>query len=264
MTLDQVLALQRRRRRRSSTRATRPSSPPRTSPAASTSASAASTRRGPAPCSSREQPIVIIADPGREHEAAMRLGRIGFDHVVGYLKDGLHSLESRPELTASTERLSAPLAAERLAARTRRRSSSTCARRGERAAEAHRRQRRHPAQPSGGARWRSCRRDRPLLVYCAGGYRSSIAASLLQQHGFDAGQRDRRRHRRVGSGEAADGATSAKTPRFTVLKARPPSAPGSIAFRIFATTVKFGSTTLAISYSVAWPINVCAPRSVKP
>ncbi len=26
--------------------------------------------------------------------------------------------------------------------------------------------------------------DRPLLVYCAGGYRSSIAASLLQCHGF--------------------------------------------------------------------------------
>ena len=27
-------------------------------------------------------------------------------------------------------------------------------------------------------------KDRPLLVYCAGGYRSSIAASLLQSHGF--------------------------------------------------------------------------------
>jgi rhodanese-related sulfurtransferase len=26
--------------------------------------------------------------------------------------------------------------------------------------------------------------DRPLIVYCAGGYRSSIAASLLQRHGF--------------------------------------------------------------------------------
>ena len=26
--------------------------------------------------------------------------------------------------------------------------------------------------------------DRPLLVHCAGGYRSSIAASLLQQRGF--------------------------------------------------------------------------------
>ena len=27
-------------------------------------------------------------------------------------------------------------------------------------------------------------RDRPLLLHCAGGYRSSVAASLLQQHGF--------------------------------------------------------------------------------
>jgi rhodanese-related sulfurtransferase len=27
-------------------------------------------------------------------------------------------------------------------------------------------------------------RDRALLVYCAGGYRSSIAASLLQSRGF--------------------------------------------------------------------------------
>src|SRR5436190_2342454 len=55
----------------------------------------------------REQPIVIIADPGREREAAMRLGRIGFDQVAGYLEDGLHSLRSRPDLMMSTERLSA-------------------------------------------------------------------------------------------------------------------------------------------------------------
>ena len=27
-------------------------------------------------------------------------------------------------------------------------------------------------------------KNRPLLLYCAGGYRSSIAASLLQSHGF--------------------------------------------------------------------------------
>ena len=26
--------------------------------------------------------------------------------------------------------------------------------------------------------------DRPLIAYCAGGYRSSIAASLLQREGF--------------------------------------------------------------------------------
>src|SRR6201998_3014031 len=53
----------------------------------------------------RDHPILIIADPGREGESATRLGRIGFDHVVGYLKNGLRSLETRAELVALTERL---------------------------------------------------------------------------------------------------------------------------------------------------------------
>ena len=44
-----------------------------------------------------DHPIVIIADPGRERESAVRLGRIGFDHVVGFLKDGLASAAPRPE-----------------------------------------------------------------------------------------------------------------------------------------------------------------------
>ena len=54
---------------------------------------------------SRDRPIVIIADPGREHEAAIRLGRIGYDPIVSYLKDGLRGLEARPDLTATTERV---------------------------------------------------------------------------------------------------------------------------------------------------------------
>ena len=132
-----------------------------------------------------EQPIVIIADPGREHEAAMRLGRIGFDHVVGYLKDGLHSVRSRPELMSSTERLSAQVAADRVAAAA-----------GERApvlvdvrAPGERQQKRIAGSvgiPLTHLRERLSElpADRPLLVYCAGGYRSSIAASLLQRHGF--------------------------------------------------------------------------------
>ena len=51
--------------------------------------------------------VVIIADPGGENESAVRLGRIGFDHVAGYLQNGMKSLESRPELIAFTEHLSA-------------------------------------------------------------------------------------------------------------------------------------------------------------
>src|ERR1700759_3370804 len=61
-------------------------------------------------------PIVIIADPGRENESAVRLGRIGFDHVAGYLDNGLRSLEARPDLVAFTERLSVQFAAELLSA----------------------------------------------------------------------------------------------------------------------------------------------------
>jgi len=33
----------------------------------------------------RDRPVVLLALPGKEHEAAMRLGRIGFDRVLGFL-----------------------------------------------------------------------------------------------------------------------------------------------------------------------------------
>jgi hydroxyacylglutathione hydrolase len=134
---------------------------------------------------SREQPIVIIADPGREHEAAMRLGRIGFDQVVGYLEDGLHSVESRPELMMSTERLSAQVAAERMAAASGDRGPVIVDVR----APGERQQKRIPGSVGMplnhlGERLSELPADRLLLVHCAGGYRSSIAASLLQRHGF--------------------------------------------------------------------------------
>jgi glyoxylase-like metal-dependent hydrolase (beta-lactamase superfamily II) len=131
----------------------------------------------------REHPIVIVAGPGRENESAVRLGRIGFDHLVGYLKDGLHSLESRPELVAFTERLSAPFAAELLSSSQpplaidvrapRERDQKYIA--GSLAIPLNHLSENLDKLP----------RDRPLLVYCAGGYRSSIAASLLQRSGFD-------------------------------------------------------------------------------
>jgi hydroxyacylglutathione hydrolase len=134
---------------------------------------------------SREQSIVIIADPGRVHEAATRLGRIGFDHVVGYLKDGLRSIESRPELTMSTERLSAQLAAERLATDTPDQSPIVIDVRAPRERD-QKRIRGSLSIPLNhlADRFSELPPDRPLLVYCAGGYRSSIAASLLQRHGF--------------------------------------------------------------------------------
>jgi len=134
---------------------------------------------------SREAPIVIIADPGRESEAAMRLGRIGFDQVVGYLQDGLRSIESRPALTTATERVSTQVAAERMAAGPRDAAPLMLDVRapGERE---QKRIRGSVGMPLNhlGERLSELPTDRPILVYCAGGYRSSIAASLLARHGF--------------------------------------------------------------------------------
>jgi hydroxyacylglutathione hydrolase len=127
-------------------------------------------------------PIVIIADPSRENESAVRLGRIGFDHVAGYLENGLRSLESRPELVAFTERLSAQFAAELL-------SSSQPPLAIDVRAPGERKQKLIEGSLSVPLNHlmenlKSLPNDRPLLVYCAGGYRSSIAASLLQRAGF--------------------------------------------------------------------------------
>lgn len=130
----------------------------------------------------RTHPIVIIASPGRESESAIRLGRIGFDHVAGYLENGLRSLEARPELVAFTERLSAPFAAELL-------SSSQPPLAIDVRAPSEREQKHIDGSRSLPlnrliASLETLPKDRPLLVYCAGGYRSSIAASLLQRCGF--------------------------------------------------------------------------------
>jgi rhodanese-related sulfurtransferase len=130
----------------------------------------------------RTHPIVIIADPGRENESAVRLGRIGFDHVAGYLQNGLRSLESRPDLVAFTERLSVQFAAELLSSNQPPLAIDV---RGPRE-----REQKHIEGSLSiplnhlVEKLKTLPNDRPLLVYCAGGYRSSIAASLLRRGGF--------------------------------------------------------------------------------
>ena len=65
---------------------------------------------------SHDQPIVVIAEPGNEEEAVMRLGRIGFDNVAGFLRDGMLALDSHPDLMQSVDRITAPALSEQLAA----------------------------------------------------------------------------------------------------------------------------------------------------
>jgi rhodanese-related sulfurtransferase/glyoxylase-like metal-dependent hydrolase (beta-lactamase superfamily II) len=130
----------------------------------------------------RTEPIVIIAEPGREQEAALRLGRIGFDHVSGYLTGGMEALAARPDLVRPTERISAPMVAEELASADPpllldiRNPREWAARHIEGSVNIplNHLQERIAEIP----------RDRRIAVHCAGGYRSSIAAGILHQGGI--------------------------------------------------------------------------------
>ena len=127
-------------------------------------------------------PIVIIAEPGREQEAAIRLGRIGFDRVNGYLKDGMEALARRPDLVWTTERVSAPMLEEELV------SANPPLVVDIRSTREWNQKHIGDSLNLPLAHLKESARQLPvgrrIAVHCAGGYRSSIAVGILNQHGI--------------------------------------------------------------------------------
>ena len=126
--------------------------------------------------------IVLVGNPGTELEAKVRLGRIGFDDVIGFLDDALVALSTHPEATERSSRMTA----RELEAR--RRDVATL-----QVLDV-----RNPGEVALGAipgahatplpRLVSAIADldatAPTVVYCGGGARSAVAASLLTNLGF--------------------------------------------------------------------------------
>ncbi len=126
--------------------------------------------------------IVVVTDPGTELEAKNRLARIGFDRVVGYLQDPLAVMAAHPERVARGSRLSVFEYRDRVAGLEDLQVVDV----------------RNPGEvalgmlpdavniPVGQLPDRAGDLDpqRPTVVYCAGGYRSSVAASYLRNLGF--------------------------------------------------------------------------------
>jgi len=135
---------------------------------------------------SHDEPIVVIAEEGGEEEAVMRLGRIGFDNVAGYLAGGMRALAVRDDLVERTERITAPALAEWLAGK---RSDAGAApivvdvRSEAEHAGGHIAGSLNIPLPHLDERIGEIPAGRPVAVHCEGGYRSAIAASLLQQVG---------------------------------------------------------------------------------
>jgi glyoxylase-like metal-dependent hydrolase (beta-lactamase superfamily II)/rhodanese-related sulfurtransferase len=130
-----------------------------------------------------DQRILLLCEPGREVEAKVRLGRIGYDNVVGHLVDPARALVEHPEVCERGSRLTAP----ELAARRTEFSELIVVdvrnagerERGVIPGSLH--------FPLAGLASRLGELDprRPTVVHCASGYRSMIASSLLTANGFD-------------------------------------------------------------------------------
>ncbi len=127
-------------------------------------------------------PIVLVTDPGMEREAKNRLARIGFDAVAGHLAGPLATFEANPDEVGRGSRLDvagledAMASVEDLQLVDVRQPGETANGIIEGAIEI----------PLTRLNEQISRLDasKPTIVYCAGGFRSSIASSRMAAAGF--------------------------------------------------------------------------------
>jgi len=128
-----------------------------------------------------DQPIIFIADEGREEEVVMRLSRVGYDNSLGYLKGGVEAWKAAGKEVDSLESITADEFAQRM-----------------KAGDLHVVDVRKPGEFQSEHvedaeskpldyinqqmdQWND---DDTKYVHCAGGYRSVIAASILKSRGI--------------------------------------------------------------------------------
>lgn len=127
------------------------------------------------------QPILLVTEPGQEEEAITRLSRVGFDHVLGYLKGGIASWIADHRETDKVRRITAEQFAKE--APTSASDIIDVRKESEFAAEHTIRAENKPLAYIND--WiRSVNPKKHFYLHCAGGYRSMIAASILQARGY--------------------------------------------------------------------------------
>jgi hydroxyacylglutathione hydrolase len=129
-----------------------------------------------------DTPIILVTPEGSEREAAVRLARIGFDRVLGALADPVATFVDHPEHVSHLSRLSVDALQDRIDTVD-----------GLVLVDV-----RNPGEVEQGSidgartislpallnRLGELDPNAPTVVFCAGGYRSAIASSLLRAHGF--------------------------------------------------------------------------------
>lgn len=127
-------------------------------------------------------PILLITEPGKEEEAIIRLSRVGYDNVLGYLEGGIENWKKAGKEMDSVKRISAQEFEGRMKS-------------GKTKVFDVRKKSEYDSEHVLGAEnvplnkinehLEKFPKDEEFVLHCAGGYRSMIAASILKQRGWD-------------------------------------------------------------------------------
>ncbi len=127
------------------------------------------------------QPLLLVTPDGKEEETITRLSRVGFDHVLGHLEKGFTTWLNSGKETDRVNRISAAEFAEQLPHT----SAGVVDVRKESEFEAEHIEEAENKPLAYINDWISeLDPEQHFYLHCAGGYRSMIAASLLQSRGF--------------------------------------------------------------------------------
>ncbi|MBL0050658.1 MAG: MBL fold metallo-hydrolase [Bacteroidetes bacterium] len=128
-----------------------------------------------------KQPIVLITNQGSEEESVTRLSRVGFDNILGHLKGGFEAWKNNGEEVDSVNRITA----EQFANEVKIGESKIIDVRKESEYAAEHIEDAYSKPLAYINDWvKDINPDEHFFMHCAGGYRSMIAASILQARGY--------------------------------------------------------------------------------
>lgn len=127
-----------------------------------------------------QQPIILVSDLGSEEEVITRLSRVGFDNVVGFLEGGFESWKNSGKEIDEVKRISAEQFVAEYSI-----DQKVIDVRKETEYEAEHIDEAYSKPLAYINDWvNSINNSEHFHLHCAGGYRSMIAASILQSRGY--------------------------------------------------------------------------------
>jgi rhodanese-related sulfurtransferase len=129
------------------------------------------------------QPILIVADEGKEKEVVIRLARVGYDNPLGYLKGGINAWLAAGNSLDTILEISAEDFARQV--QTRNHINLLDVRRESEFKSEHLVGAENFPLDFINRNMSRLDKNKTYYLHCAGGYRSLIAASMLKSRGFD-------------------------------------------------------------------------------